>query len=502
MDGDGSSKRAFKELLGQVEPDDNMRAAVALTTRERFDSIGVGKASVRKVAVDCFDVTADQLKSWESELGSLPDAVEKAANYTERLMPRTSMSLAGLWSDLVAIDNDDVDDTDRLMRNMIGDYEEPKWVAHALLGKNGCTTGMTSKSVTSVVSDMHGLDIDDRRLRALNPDTVELVLSLEREGATAIETEPSVGKPFKPMLAKSKEVPEDFDELLVQRKYDGARLLAHVHEDGSYQLFSRNTKEVTDSLPEFDEVVENMPTGEFILDGEAVPYKDGEQVDFQHVMTRFNRKDDIEEQEVDIQFRFFDLVYCDIESDAEGGDMSREDNRLRLYYLYAAVFRGNKDYVADNKVIDTHDELMSHFQSTISAGYEGLIVKSPDAEYEFDRRSPNWKKMVQNNENADLRIIEVIEGEDNQAGACGALRLETEDGHTVGKVGTGFGSDVAYDLWERRDEVVGQICEISWRDLQKNEDDTYAVRFPAFESMRPDKDEADTLQWLKDEDAV
>lgn len=500
LEGDEDSGRVTLEVLGQLDGDD-FRMAVAMITRDTFDNIGVGKATIRNIAVSCFDVKEDTLKSWESDLGGLPHAVHKAAMHTERLVPRDDVSLAELWTDLNEIQNDEVDQ-DRKITEMLSDYKEPKWIAHSLLGSDGVTLGIGRSTVAKVCQERSSVDENRRRVRALTPDIVELCYDLMKNDTA--RTEPEVGEPFLPMLAKSKEPETDFDEdeWMVQRKFDGARILLHVDDD-DYWAFSRNAKEVTDSMPELEAVVDALPEGQFILDGEVVPYKDGEQVSFQHVMRRFNRKNDIEEQDIDLEFRFFDLVYGYAGEEHDylwDGDLTRLGNWERVYAMMW-ILPENPEFRAETGKLDDHDQLMEAFTQALDDGREGLIVKNTEAEYEFDRRSPNWRKMVSDNENIDLEIVEVIEGEDNQAGMCGALRLKTSDDYVVGKVGTGFGTEMANEIWERREELVGSIVEISWRDLQENEDGTFGVRFPAFEGLRPDKDEADTIDRLQQIDS-
>lgn len=48
--------------------------------------------------------------------------------------------------------------------------------------------------------------------------------------------------------------------------------------------------------------------------------------------------------------------------------------------------------------------------------------------------------------------------------------------------------------WDNRRTIIGEIVEVSWRELQVNDDGTeYSLRFPSLEGYRDDKTSADSL---------
>jgi hypothetical protein len=90
----------------------------------------------------------------------------------------------------------------------------------------------------------------------------------------------------------------------------------------------------------------------------------------------------------------------------------------------------------------------------------------------------------------------VEEGENSNSGTVGAIFVETEDGHSLGKVGEGM-KGKERTPWEDRQTVIDKIAEVSWRELSEDSDGSPALRFPNMEGYREDKSEADSLDRVK-----
>ncbi|QLG30053.1 hypothetical protein HUG10_20935 (plasmid) [Halorarum halophilum] len=489
--GEKSKDDVILRALRDINPSSkHFSGAIALLTRKPFDDIGVGKKSLRKLATTCFDVTHDELRDLEREYGDLPSAIGHVDLKTNTLTLKRKITLGELYDDLEYLRRTSGPEQKRRMKEMLG-YDSPKWVAHAMLGKKGVSLGVGEKSVVKTLAIENGYD-EHRKLLSLNPDVTTLCHKLTSPD-TDPRSEPGVGHPFLPMLAKSKEVPPDPDgDWMIQPKYDGARILVHIKNGELRRAFSRNANRVDESLPELREFVDDVfATGDWILDGEAIPYKDGERQPFQAIMTRFGRQEAVDEQEIDVEFKFFDLVYGGGVCATYPGDLSNETASRRIHLL-RVLFGPEQEYVAPTYRPDTHEKLNEYYQSFLDDGLEGAVVKHVDAPYEFDRRSPNWRKMIPTKENVELRITAVHEGENSNAGKVGGMKLETEDGVPVGHVGGGMEGHSGIP-WEERDDIIDKIVEVSWRELQENDDGTYALRFPSLEGFRADKDEADSL---------
>lgn len=484
---------------------------LALTTCERFNDNGVAKKTIRKAALNVTGETKDSLRALESDTGSLPDAVQRAADRTERITPREPISVSDLWDELIAIEEASGGTMETRIEMLLADYHEPKWLTHALLGKKGVSLGFGVKTAAKMIQRYHrGISKNDIvKARALCPDIIEL-----NQRAPDVPTTPEVGTPFLPMLASSEDMPEDPDigGWSIQPKFDGARVLVH-YDRGKIQAFSRNTNEVTESLPELADVADALPDGgRFILDGEAVAYdEDGNPGTSQQAMTRFNRKHDVAGQDFDMKFFFFDVVYVGggeyddvlqteaIELPLGGtvatpGDLSDAPFYERDNLLRKLVGRDGMYTHTDTAL--TQENAKRLFHDFVDDGWEGAILKREDSVIDYDKRSHDWRKLKFEQENVDLRIAEVIEGEDSRAGKMGALVLETSDGYPICKVGTGFTEEDEAWFWQNREDVVGEVAEIKWQELSVNVDGEYSIRFPVFVHLR-DKLEADSLERVR-----
>ena len=126
-------------------------------------------------------------------------------------------------------------------------------------------------------------------------------------------------------------------------------------------------------------------------------------------------------------------------------------------------------------------------REAIEAGYEGIMIKDPDAPYE-GRRTFSWLKMKPFI-GVSLAVTAVEEGdaEGKYRGMMGALVCEGEDDgrKIVVNVGSGFTDAQRVDLWERRDEILGMIAEVRADVITKDRtSDVYSLRFPRFVGWR------------------
>src|SRR5207302_4766208 len=100
--------------------------------------------------------------------------------------------------------------------------------------------------------------------------------------------------PIQFMLAAPQETAQAAADTMAGRtffaedKLDGIR--AQVHKQGDRVAIYTRTMDRTDaSFPDVVDAVAKLP-GEFLLDGEIVPYRDGQVLPFAHIQTRLGRK--------------------------------------------------------------------------------------------------------------------------------------------------------------------------------------------------------------------
>ena len=125
-------------------------------------------------------------------------------------------------------------------------------------------------------------------------------------------------------------------------------------------------------------------------------------------------------------------------------------------------------------------------QDAIAGGFEGIMIKDPEAGYEC-KRSVAWLKQKPFIE-VTLNVIAVEEGTGKNAGRLGALVCDgiDDDKHIRVNVGSGLTDQMREELWQDQTLVMGQIVEIRADATTRSQDseDIFSLRFPRFLRFR------------------
>ena len=270
---------------------------------------------------------------------------------------------------------------------------------------------------------------------------------------------------------------------LIEVKLDGVRVITIVRSDGRVDMFSRNGKELA-NFPHIAEQISSVvksdpPPYDLVLDGEVMSSS------FQDLMKQVHRKSDV--QSDDAVLNLFDVLPL---SDFEKGvwDKKQSDRSDMVYYWH----KKHKDALPNVAVVghelvdlDT-DAGQKRFkeinQKAIDGGYEGIMIKDPNAGYEC-KRSVAWLKLKPFIE-VSLTVVATEEGTGKNVGKMGALVCEgVDDGKAIRvNVGSGFTDTQRDDFWSCR--VDGQVVEVRADAVTQNQDGTYSLRFPRFKGFR------------------
>jgi DNA ligase-1 len=270
---------------------------------------------------------------------------------------------------------------------------------------------------------------------------------------------------------------------LIEVKLDGVRVITIVRCDGRVDMFSRNGKE----LANFPHIIEQLsavvkkdpPPYDLILDGEVMSSS------FQDLMKQVHRKDNV--QSDDAILNLFDVIPL---TNFEQGtwNKTQSDRSDMVYYWH----KKNKDALPNVAVVghelvdlDTEAGQIRYKEinaKAIAGGYEGIMLKDPEAGYEC-KRSVAWLKLKPFIE-VSLTVVATEEGTGKNVGKMGALVCEgVDDGKAIRvNVGSGFTDTQRDDFWSCR--VDGQIVEVRADAVTQNQDGTYSLRFPRFKSFR------------------
>jgi len=272
---------------------------------------------------------------------------------------------------------------------------------------------------------------------------------------------------------------------LIEVKLDGVRVITIVRTDGRVDMFSRNGKELA-NFPHVTEQISAVvkkapPKYDLVLDGEIMSSS------FQDLMTQVHRKSNVKAN--DAILNLFDM--CPLE-DFEKGSWDKSQT-VRSQMVQAWVEKNHSDMpnvtcLANELVdLDTAEGQLRYKEinaQAVAGGYEGIMIKDPNAGYEC-KRSVSWLKLKPFIE-VSLTVVAVEEGTGKNIGRLGALVCEGEDDgrRILVNVGSGFTDDQRIAFWAARAEIVGDIVEVRADAITQNQDGTYSLRFPRFLRFR------------------
>jgi DNA ligase-1 len=216
------------------------------------------------------------------------------------------------------------------------------------------------------------------------------------------------------------------------------------------------------------------------LDGEIVSSS------FQELMKQVHRKDDVQAQ--DARLMLFDII--PLSEFKAGRSVMGQRRRSNLLKTLKPVFDkiGHIDIIPQEEVdLGTYVGELQFKQfnkDAIDKGFEGIMIKDPEAKYEC-KRSTSWLKQKPFIE-VSLAVNNVEEGTGRNEGRLGALICEGEDdGRTISvNVGSGFSDADRDEFWSNRKELHGQIVEVRADAITQNQDGSYSLRFPRFLRFR------------------
>jgi DNA ligase-1 len=269
----------------------------------------------------------------------------------------------------------------------------------------------------------------------------------------------------------------------IEVKLDGVRVITIVRPNGVVDMFSRNGKELA-NFPHITEQISkiaNQFTEPMVLDGEVMSSS------FQDLMKQVHRKSDVQSQ--DAVLNLFDIVT--LEEFELGKSSTNQEKRSEQVYKW---HKTNKDVlpsvaVVGHELVDLNTEAGQKRYKEINAqaiagGYEGIMLKDPEAGYEC-KRSVAWLKLKPFIE-VSLAVVAVEEGTGRNIGKLGALVCEGEDNGQRIKVnvGSGFTDSDRDTYWCGRDTLIGNIVEVRADAVTQNQDGSYSLRFPRFKGFR------------------
>lgn len=349
------------------------------------------------------------------------------------------------------------------------------------------TRQITGKAAQQLVTDTLGLfPAEDQKYLAL---VIAKDLKAGFSGDTVNKVFKSLVPSFEVMLADKCESAEEFEKSIsfpcqADHKYDGQRTIALV-ERSNVTYYARSGKESEHLAGLFDEELLRLAKwygDDIVLDGEAFAS------DFTETMNA--KKEGNDAAKANLKLRAFFIMPLSAWK-AQQTNITMREARAKLCAGLNFI-KAKKIIVSEGRMVTDYSDMMAYCNEVIDVHkQEGLILKDFNATYEWDRTMA-WCK-VKRFYDVDVKIVDVYEGRAGTrlAGMLGGIMVEGEDEKgrkIVSNVGSGFSDELRKQIWENKQEYIGQTAVVKYQEISKAKNsDTWSLRFPTFEHTRDDK---------------
>lgn len=294
-------------------------------------------------------------------------------------------------------------------------------------------------------------------------------------------------------------LPERF---VIQYKIDGYRMNIHKKGNGKVDIRTRSGHVISgyDRLEE--EAAKFLPNG-YVYDGEMTSpelytwieqnmlQNTGDKIADRSLFTEAMSKAFRKSNGKTGIFNIFDMVPCsewDSQlSERTYGDrnkdivthiqpvIERADVAMAVVPTSRVFYRNNPDDLA---------EVVKIFHKFLSWGWEGIMIKSIDAPYEWKRTKNQLKMKFM--DTADLTVLGVEEAQGQGAGSIGKLVCDYKG--TVLNIGTGrLTMKEKQDFWRDPNLIVGKTIEVSYQAESIGKNGEPVLDFAQYKSTRRDK---------------
>ena len=512
---------AIAAYLRELADNDDLRRAVRFAGGRAFATsdertIGVSSATMADVAVALLNVDPETYREATRTEGEVGQALAKL------WQPRDVED--DLTLERVAVAFDALAETGQFeeKRKIVTDLlarcatdREAAYVGKVIFGD--LRTGVRDGNLLAAVAEAFGRDeAEVRRAHLLIGDLDEVAVLAKHDRLD--EAKFRLFHPIQFMLASPADTPEDAaarvekegaGEWVAESKLDGIRAQAH-RTDGRFAMYTRTLDRTDESFPDVADVLKGVRGGgEWLLDGEILPMKDGRVLPFASIQKRLGRKVLTPKllREHPCVYVAFDCLY------REGAlllDAPWSERRAVLEDLHAKS--GGAFLLGDQRPVGNLADIEAAFADARAARNEGLILKQIDSPYSPGRRGLSWLKLKTHLPTIDCVVTAAEHGHGKRRKHLSDYTFAVRDGERLVNVGKAF-SGVKDEEIEKLTELFLSIqtgkfgrvytvepklvLEIACDQIQKSARHAsgYALRFPRIKAVRWDKpaEQADTL---------
>lgn len=241
-----------------------------------------------------------------------------------------------------------------------------------------------------------------------------------------------VSKPYPFCLAYPlEEEPHELgatDDWIAEWKWDGIRSQL-VKRAGAIFLWSRGEELITEKFPELHQLQDHLPDGT-VIDGELLPFKDGEILSFQVLQTRIGRKNVTANtlKKAPVVIRAYDLL------EWQGEDLRQTpfaQRRQLLEQLFAPAAPHPTLQLSEVVPFTDWETLTHQRERSRSVNSEGLMLKHRDSLYHVGRKKGDWWKWKVDPLTIDAVLIYAQRGHGRRANLYTDYTFAVWDGDTL-----------------------------------------------------------------------
>ena len=478
-------------------------------------------------------VRTSLLKEWTSELAKIPawlfsesyNVVGDLAETMALLLPEPDSDqdkpLAYWIQYLQGLAQSDDDEKKEKIIQAWQQMSRPEKLVFNKLMSSGFRIGVSQKMIIRAVAEVHGLEqavVAHRLMGDWKPDEVsyeKLILEENKED--------NLSRPYPFYLAYALEGEPsalgNLSEWQVEWKWDGIRAQIIVRDKNLY-IWSRGEELITDKFPELQPFQDFLPDGT-VIDGEILPYKNGELLSFASLQTRIGRKNITKNilKDAPVIIRSYDVL------EWEGKDMREEPLHKRREVLSALhkQLNGQLPAFQFSTVVEEEDwdSLKALREKSREYFAEGFMLKNKSATYKVGRKRGDWWKWKVEPLTIDGVLVNGQRGSGRRAGLYTDYTFavwDRREGQETLVPFTKAYSGLTDAEFRKVDRFIKQntrerfgpvrsvkpelVFEIAFEGIQKSKrhKSGVALRFPRMLRWRQDKkaEEANTLEELQD----
>jgi len=478
-------------------------------------------------------VNTTLLRTWASELSDIPlwlfeesyhivgDLAETIALVVPSSEKTTEKSLTQFLKEILELKKKDDKEKKEYLQDNLKELNYYERFVFTKLITGGFRIGVSQKLMTRALSKATEIDQDILAYKLMgnwDPNTITFNDLVLEEKASDFLSKPY---PFYLAYAVDEKVSDlgEAKDWSVEHKWDGIRAQVIVREDTLF-VWSRGEELVTDKYPEFNQFVDAIPNGT-VIDGEILPYPNGEIGTFNDLQTRIGRKTVSKAllAKTPVILKAYDLLEWDGKDIRSQPYTKRRLFLEKLYQKYTLFYEENKVlHISEKMYFESWNAITQERKTAREKRSEGLMLKRKNASYQVGRKKGDWWKWKVDPLTIDAVLTYAMRGHGRRSNLFTDYTFALwDDKHkelvTFAKAYSGL-TDVEFkqvDAWIKKNTLErfgpvrsvtpALVFEIAFEGIahSKRHKSGIATRFPRILRWRQDKkiEEANSLEDLK-----